>query len=92
VLSISESKPQAAGEDILEIARESRIVITFDKDFGDLSFCSDLPVSCGIVLIRIPLLSVDYLANAIAESVESRTDWAVHFAVVEPGRIRMRML
>jgi predicted nuclease of predicted toxin-antitoxin system len=93
VLSISESMPQTADEDILEIAtRESRIVLTFDKDFGDLTFCSDLPVSCGIVLFRIPLLSVDYLATAIVEAVESRTDWAGHFAVVEPGRIRMRML
>jgi predicted nuclease of predicted toxin-antitoxin system len=36
VLSISESMPQTADEDILEIAtRESRIVLTFDKDFGD---------------------------------------------------------
>ena len=67
-------------------------MLTFDKDFGDLSFCSNLPVSCGIVLFRIPLLSVDYLATAIVEAVESRTDWAGHFAVVEPGRIRMRML
>ena len=36
VLSISESMPRTADEDILEIVtKESQIVLTFDKDFGD---------------------------------------------------------
>jgi predicted nuclease of predicted toxin-antitoxin system len=93
ILSICESLPQTADEDILGIAeKDRRIVLTFDKDFGELAFCSNLPASCGIVLFRIPLLSVDYLTAIIVESIESRSDWAGHFAVVEPGRIRMRRL
>jgi hypothetical protein len=60
-------------------------VLTFDKDFGELAFCFNLPVSCGIVLFRIPLLSVDYVTDIIIEVIESRSDWAGHFSVVEPG-------
>ena len=93
VLSICESLPQTADEDILEIAeKDKRIVLTFDKDFGELAFCSNLPASSGIVLFRIPLLSVNYLTATIVEAIESRSDWAGHFAVVEPGRVRMRKL
>ena len=93
ILSISESQPQTPDEDILELAeKDARIILTFDKDFGELAFCFDLPVSCGIVLFRIPLLSVDYVTDIIIEVIESRSDWAGHFSVVEPGRIRMRKL
>lgn len=93
ILSIGESLPQTADEDILAIAeKDDRIVLTFDKDFGELAFCSDLPVSCGIVLFRIPLLSLDYVTTIIVEVIESRSDWDGHFTVVEPGRIRMRTL
>lgn len=93
ILSISESQPQTADEDILELAeKDARIVLTFDKDFGELAFCFNLPASCGIVLFRIPLLSVDYVTDVIIEVIESRSDWAGHFSVVEPGRIRMRRL
>ncbi len=93
ILSISESQPQTADEDILELAeKDARVVLTFDKDFGELAFCFNLPASCGIILFRIPLLSVDYVTDIIIEVIESRSDWAGHFSVVEPGRIRMRRL
>ena len=93
VLSISESLPQTADEEILEIAeRDGRIILSFDKDFGELAFCSELPVTCGIILLRIPVLSADYLTTTIVDAVQSRSDLAGHFTVVEPGRIRMRKL
>jgi predicted nuclease of predicted toxin-antitoxin system len=93
VLSISESLPKTSDEDILKTAeRDGRIILSFDKDFGELAFCSELPISCGIILLRIPLLSVDYITSIIVDAVQSRSDWAGHFAVVEPGRIRMREL
>jgi predicted nuclease of predicted toxin-antitoxin system len=93
VLSISESLPQTADEDILKMAeRDCHIILSFDKDFGELAFCSELPVPFGIILLRIPLLSVDYITTIIVDAVQSSSDWAGHFAVVEPGRIRMREL
>lgn len=32
---------------------EQRVLLTFDKDFGDLAFHFGLPASCGIVLFRL---------------------------------------
>jgi predicted nuclease of predicted toxin-antitoxin system len=32
-------------------AREERILLTFDKDFGELARKSNLPPTCGVVLL-----------------------------------------
>jgi hypothetical protein len=69
-----------------------RLIITFDKDFGELAFRSRLPVACGIVLFRLAAPSAAYVARAAVAALESRTDWAGNFAVVEERRIRMRPL
>jgi predicted nuclease of predicted toxin-antitoxin system len=38
-------------------AREHRILLTFDKDFGELARGSALPRTCGVVLLRMPMPS-----------------------------------
>ena len=35
--------------------RESLVVLTFDKDFGELAWRAALPATCGIVLFRLPM-------------------------------------
>src|SRR5512143_2144722 len=65
---------------ILERAqRENRIIVTFDKDFGELAFHSGLPAVSGIILFRISAPSSAYVARAAVAALESRTDWAGHF-------------
>lgn len=71
---------------------EVRILLTFDKDFGDLAFRSGLPATCGVILFRIQARSSKLLAASIVTALKSRTDWVGRFSVVEPGRIRMREL
>ena len=71
---------------------EGRILITFDKDFGELAFKSNLPAPCGIVLFRILLASPSKVAQRAVKALESRTDWAAHFSVIEEDRIRMTPL
>jgi predicted nuclease of predicted toxin-antitoxin system len=36
-------------------ARDERILLTFDKDFGELAKASALPATCGIILFRVPM-------------------------------------
>jgi predicted nuclease of predicted toxin-antitoxin system len=44
----------AADDVILERAQdENRLVVTFDKDFGELAFRWGLPSSCGVILFRL---------------------------------------
>mgnify|MGYP003618797082 FL=1 len=71
---------------------DSRILITFDKDFGELAFRSRLPASSGIVLFRISAPSAQHVAEVVANVLNSRADWAAHFSVVDDRRIRMTRL
>ena len=79
-------------EVLAQAAREERILLTFDKDFGELARAADLPAACGIVLIRRSMPPASGVGQQLADILISRTDWAGHFSVVEPGRIRMRSL
>jgi predicted nuclease of predicted toxin-antitoxin system len=73
-------------------AREKRILLTFDKDFGELAKASNLPPACGVILLRVSLPQPDRVGAQLAALIMARSDWAGHFSVVEPARVRMRPL
>jgi predicted nuclease of predicted toxin-antitoxin system len=68
---------------------QDRVVVTFDKDFGELAFRAGLPASSGVILFRISTPSSEHVAQVAVAALESRLDWAGHFAVVEDHRIRL---
>ncbi len=54
VLWLRTDAPGCRDDDVLALARkEVRVLVTFDKDFGELAFRANLPSSCGIILFRI---------------------------------------
>jgi hypothetical protein len=80
-----------ADHDVLALAvQEQRILLTFDKDFGELARRSTLPPACGVVLFRIPMPRPGEVGRRLFDLITQRDDWAGHFSVVEPGRVRMR--
>ncbi|MBX3180307.1 MAG: DUF5615 family PIN-like protein [Candidatus Hydrogenedentes bacterium] len=82
--------PGAADPAVLERAqREGRIVVTFDKDFGELAFRHRLPAACGVILFRISMASPEHVARVAVAALSSREDFAGHFTVVEDRRVRM---
>ena len=83
--------PGASDRDVLTWAiDEGRILLTFDKDFGELARASALPATCGIVLFRMPMPGPGDAGQRLADLIAKRDDWVGHFSVIEPGRIRMR--
>lgn len=76
--------------------REHRILLTFDKDFGELAWRRFLAAgahpSCGIVLFRLPMPAPNLIGSTLAGRVVEREDWAGHFSVIEASRVRMRPL
>lgn len=87
------AKPGAADAEVLAWAvREERVLLTFDKDFGELAARAALPSKCGIVLMRTPMPSLGDAGRHRAGLISARDDWVGHFSVVELGRIRMRRL
>ena len=57
-----------------------------------LAGASQLTKAGGVILFRIPVPKPTELADSLAMIILGRTDWAGHFSVVEPGRVRMRQL
>jgi predicted nuclease of predicted toxin-antitoxin system len=93
VLWIRTDSPGATDEaNLAKAVSEQRLLITFDKDFGDLMFRRGHAASCGVVLFRIAAPSSEVVAMTIADTLDSRTDWSGHFAVVDDRRIRMTPL
>jgi predicted nuclease of predicted toxin-antitoxin system len=72
--------------------RDRRILVTFDKDFGGLIARSPLSRNHGIVLLRVAVPRSVESAEVLSRAISARTDWAGHFSVIEPGRVRMRPL
>ncbi len=67
---------------ILEPARnENRLLLTFDKDFGTLSFRDREPAP-GIPLFRVPDRPVPELIPFVVQTVKNRDDWHGHLATV----------
>jgi predicted nuclease of predicted toxin-antitoxin system len=85
--------PGIADPEVLKIAQsENRILLTFDKDFGELAFVTELPATSGIILFRLQAASAQILAEKVMVTISLRDDWAGHFSVVEENKIRMREL
>ena len=90
---IRSDAPGSADEQVLARAQaESRILITFDKDFGELAFRFGLPAACGIILFRISAPSSAHIARSAVAALKQRNDWTGHFSVIEDRRIRMTAL
>ena len=85
--------PGLVDRDVLSWAiRERRVLLTFDKDFGELARASSSLGAGGVVLFRLPMPKAAEMGNLISNLITSRDDWAGHFAVIEPGRVPMRPL
>jgi len=69
IASVYELKPGMSDEEVVELAvREQRIIMTFDKDFGRTTISK--PGIPGVILLRIPPLSPQYIAERILSALE----------------------
>ena len=93
VLSVKESLCGLDDPSILARAQaEGRVVITQDKDFGELAFHARLPSQCGVILFRLAGDDPDVEIRRIVDVIEGRTDWAGNFAVATDDIVRIRPL
>ena len=77
---------------IARAASEGRILVTFDKDVGELAFRQGLSSPAGLILFRVKAPSAAHVAQLALIVLEGRDDWAGHFSVVEEDRVRMTPL
>ena len=93
VVSITEQMPGADDETVIDFARsERRLLITEDKDFGQLVFAAAKQNS-GVILIRYPASARSALTAAVLKLLsDNGENLYSRFAVLEPGRVRVAQL
>lgn len=90
---IRDDAPGASDAAIIRRAKaETRLILTFDKDFGELAFVGGLSTQSGVVLLRLRALDPETLTRRVVEAIDARDDWPGHFSVVESDRVRMTPL
>ncbi len=90
VTSMRDVGPGSLDSQVLALAvSEDRIVLTFDKDFGELAFRLGQEATPGVILLRPRLRSPDYLVRFARAVLAQGHAWEGHFAVAEEGRLRL---
>ncbi|HET6521350.1 MAG TPA: DUF5615 family PIN-like protein [Geminicoccaceae bacterium] len=85
--------PGATDREIIARANdERRLLLTFDKDFGELAFRDRLSPASGVILVRLEASSPAETAGVIAAALASHRDWIGYFSTVARNRIRARPL
>jgi len=91
VLAATDACPGALDEEVVALAiAEARIVVSEDKDFGNLAFHHGLRPP-GLVLVRLPGYVPAQKAARLAAALK-RQRASDCILVVEPSRIRRRPL
>lgn len=93
VKAVSECMRGADDEAVMELARsEARILLTEDKDFGQLVFAA-ARASCGVILLRFPFSERRSISPRLIELVRMHSDkLAGHFVVLQSRRTRFTRL
>jgi predicted nuclease of predicted toxin-antitoxin system len=93
VVAITELMSGVEDEKVIELAAsERRLLLTEDKDFGQLVFAAAKENS-GVILIRYPAPARSKLTQAVVTLLSDRGDALYsRFVVLEPGRVRVTSL
>lgn len=91
ILAVAEVSPGAADEDVLRLGRkQGRVIVTFDRDYGDLVFRRHLEPPTGILYLRFVPDSADGLAAQVMELKTSGVQLEGWFTTVSANGIRQR--
>lgn len=86
-------KERAAGandEAVMAMAlAEERVLVTFDKDFGEMAYRGGQNAACGVVLLRPRLHSPKHVCEFLVTVLSQDVDWEGHFCVAREGRLRV---
>jgi predicted nuclease of predicted toxin-antitoxin system len=91
VWAVSEQSPGLTDEDVMDLARrEDRLLVTADKDFGELVFRLQL-VSHGVILLRLFGVSPEQGASIVTDVFSKyMDDFPGNFVVIDLRGVRVR--
>lgn len=94
VVAIGEESPGITDRVVLARARnEQRIILTFDRDYGELIYRHQLSPPAGIVYLRFSPLTPEEPAEYLLRLVTIESlDFAGKFTVADRQKVRQRLL
>jgi predicted nuclease of predicted toxin-antitoxin system len=86
---VKDLTPGADDDAVLALSvAEGRVLVTFDKDFGEMAFRQGKQATCGVILLRPRLRSPDYLAHFMLAVLTQPLAWQGNFSVGREGQPR----
>ena len=93
VVSVSTNFPSVKDEAVILFASmENRIIITFDRDYGELIFKHNLIHSAGVIYLRIQNFQPEEPAELLMNLFKSDINFEGYFTVISENNIRQRKL
>ncbi len=65
------------------------MLLTFDKDFGEMAFEQGKTATPGVILLRPRLRSPEHVAQFTVALLTQSIDWSNNFSVAQEGRLRV---
>ena len=93
VVAVVEHSPGATDDQVIALSvKEGRVLLTEDKDFGQLVFAANRE-SAGVIFIRFPATARGSLGVRVVETVQREQDrLSGAFVVLQPHRTRITRL
>lgn len=92
ITSVVDSSPGLSDRAVIELANnENRVIVTFDKGFGELIFRERLEVR-GLILLRLAPTSPEHIAERIAHIMAQKIPIENKIIVVREDSVRVTPL
>ena len=92
IISVVDSSPGLSDRAVIELANnENRVIVTFDKDFGELVFRERLEAR-GLILLRLAPISPEHIAERIAHIMVQEIPIENKIIVVREDSVRVTTL
>ena len=89
IVTVSDVSPGLGDDEILDLARkDERIVITFDRDFGQLIFKQKRKTE-GLILLRFNPESPQQIAKRIQQTLATKIDMEGSVIVVKKDTLKV---
>src|SRR5215469_9014259 len=87
---VRDISPGISDDAVLALSQtEGRVLVTFDKDFGEMAFEQGKTATPGVILLRPRLRSPQYISQFTVALLSQSIDWEGNFSVAQEGRLRV---
>ena len=90
IISVVEEYKKASDRKILELSLKNKwVIVTFDKDFGELIYKQGCNKPFGIILLRVTPKSPKYILQILEWLLQTIISFEGNFVIVKEDKVRV---